>query len=110
MYTRGKVFLTDVYMNPKLAVLFEKYQFSRKDAYDFMQIYNLMPDYKKVRAIENFEIIAQNISSLKQDLLQEHEILLWKTLETIESRILKNKKKSLAQNTHRQMEHLRSMI
>lgn len=69
-----------------------------------------MPDYKKVRAIENFEIIAKNINSLKKDLLQEHEILLWKTLETIEFRILKNKKEFLARQTHREMEHLRSMM
>jgi hypothetical protein len=62
-------------MNPKLAVLFEQHRFSQKDIYDFMQIYNLMPDYKKVGAIENFESIAENISTLKAEVLAEYEIL-----------------------------------
>ena len=97
-------------MNPKLAALFEQYEFSRKDIYDFMQIYNLMPDYKKVRAIENFESIAYNISLLKEEVLVEHEILFWKALENIETRILENKKKSLMENTHAQMQALKSIM
>lgn len=69
-----------------------------------------MPDYKKVWAIENFENIAQNISILKKEVLAEHEILFWKTLENIETRILENKKKSLSQNTYAQMQELKSII
>lgn len=97
-------------MNPKLAVLFEQYDFSQKDIYDFMQIYNLMPDYKKVWAIENFESIASSISTLKNEVLAEHEILFWKTLGNIESRILENKKKSLSLNTQKEMQALRSIM
>lgn len=97
-------------MNPKLAALFEKYDFSRKDMYDFIQIYNLLPDYKKVWAIENFESIASNISLLKKELHTEHEILFWNTLKSIEAKILENKKKSLLEKTHAQTQVLKSMM
>lgn len=69
-----------------------------------------MPDYKKVTAIENFWSIAENIKNLKQEVLAEHEILFWKALENIESRILENKKKSLRWNTRLKMNTLRSMM
>ncbi len=69
-----------------------------------------MPDYKKVRAIENFETIAHNISILQKEVLSEHEILFWKTLENIETRILANKKKSLVESTHAQMQALKSIM
>lgn len=69
-----------------------------------------MPDYKKVTAIENFWSIAENIKSLKQEILAEHEILFWKALENIESRILENKKKSLIWNTRSEMSTLRRMM
>ena len=82
-------------MNPKLAVLFEKYAFSKKDIYDFMQIYNLMPDYKKVSAIENFETIARSINILQEQVTKEHEILFGKTLENIQTRIHNSKRHSL---------------
>lgn len=97
-------------MNPKLTALFEQYNFSKKDIYDFMQIYNLLPDYKKVWAIENFESIANSISILKKEVLTEHEILFWKALENIETRILENKKKSLVESTHAQMQALKSIM
>ncbi len=69
-----------------------------------------MPDYKKVGAIENFESIAENISTLKAEVLAEYEILFWKTLENIEARILENKKKSLSRHTRSEMQTLRSMM
>lgn len=69
-----------------------------------------MPDYKKVRAIENFENIARSIDTLKKEVLTEHEILFGKTLDTIESRILENKKRSLSRDTKLEMQALRSSL
>jgi len=97
-------------MNPKLKELFRKYTFSHKDEYDFMQIYNLMPDYKKVRAIENFESIAYNILALKQEVLQEHEILFGKALDNIHSRLLERRKKTLSQKTRSAVTSLKSTL
>lgn len=69
-----------------------------------------MPDYKKVRAIENFEDIAKNILELKTEVLAEHEILFWKTLEKIESRILRRKRESLIDSTQTKMRELRNTM
>lgn len=97
-------------MNPKLKALFEQYTFSQKEIYDFMQIYNLLPDYKKVAAIENFEQIAKSINMLKKEVSSEYEILFWKALDNIQTAILENKKKSLYQNTRWEVQTLKKMM
>lgn len=48
-------------MNTQLEKLFKRHDFSQKDRYDFMQIYSLLPNFKKVRVVENFEEIVTNI-------------------------------------------------
>lgn len=84
-------------MNTQLEKLFEINDFSAKDRHDFMQIYSLLPDYKKVRVIENFDEIMSSIWNLKQDMLLEQEILFWETLKNIEERfnIMQKEKISL---------------
>jgi hypothetical protein len=62
-------------MNTKLEKLFEIYQFSDKERYEFMQIYNLLPAHKKVTALENFDRIYENMQMLREDLRQQHEVL-----------------------------------
>lgn len=62
-------------MNPRLEKLFESYHFSHKDRYEFLQIYNLLPAHKKVKAIENFDQIYESMELLKVGLHQQHEIL-----------------------------------
>jgi len=48
-------------MNTQLEKLFEKYNFSQKDRYDFLQIYALLPSYKKVKVVEHFDEITTQI-------------------------------------------------
>jgi hypothetical protein len=48
-------------MNTKLEKLFEIHDFSAKDKHDFMQIYSLLPSYKQVRVIEDFDSIILSI-------------------------------------------------
>lgn len=74
-------------MNIQLEKLFEIYQFSPKDRHEFLQIYTLLPDFKKIRVIESFAEIAQKLDILRSDLHLEQEILFGKTLESIESRL-----------------------
>lgn len=62
-------------MNLQLERLFEKYELPDKDRHDFLQIYNLLPNYKKTRAIENFEKIMLSVENLREELYIEHEIL-----------------------------------
>ena len=62
-------------MNTQLEKLFSEYDFSMKDRYDFMQIYSLLPSHKKVKVIESFEDIANEMNILKKELVTEQELL-----------------------------------
>jgi hypothetical protein len=52
-----------------------------------MQIYSLLPSYKQVRVIEDFDSIILSIWNLKQEMLVEQEILLGETLKNIEEKL-----------------------
>ena len=62
-------------MNSKLEKLFQTYELSEKDQYDFLQIYNLLPGHKKIHAVENFSKIMLSVEMLREDLYLEYEIL-----------------------------------
>ncbi len=94
-------------MNIKLEKLFETYQFSPKDRYDFLQIYNLLPDYKKIKVIESFEEIAKKLDILRENLHLEQEILFGKTLENIESRLEALHRAKILEGSQGQRELLR---
>lgn len=94
-------------MNTKLEKLFEIYDFSLKDRVDFLQIYNLLPAFKKVRVIESFEEIASKLQILKQELHTEQEILFGQTLESIASRLETLHKTKILEGSKGQRELLR---
>ncbi len=97
-------------MNLKLLELFDLYQLSHKERYEFMQIYNLLSPDKKVRALERFEVIMQELETLKKELIYEQEILLWGTLESIEEKIYRLKKETLTKNTHNEVKNLKNNL
>ncbi len=97
-------------MNTQLKKLFDTHWFSEKDRYEFLQIFNLLPDYKKSRVIENFDMITLSTRELQNELKLEQDILFGKALENIELRIAKNKKYSLAKHIHTELSNLRSTI
>lgn len=99
-----------VYMNTKLKKLLEDNHFSLKDRHDFMQIYNLLPDYKRVRVIENFEQIVSNIWQLKDQMLMEQEILFGKTLKNIEERLKNIQKEKINSRSQEEIAFLKNMI
>ncbi len=82
-------------MNTQLEKLFEAYEFSAKDRYDFLQIYRLLPDIKRVKALDNFEEIATQMQTLREQLHTEQEILFGQTLEHIESRLQRMQKEKI---------------
>jgi len=94
-------------MNSKLEHLFTKYKFSAKDCYEFLQIYDLLPDYKKVNTVENFQEIANSILKLQIELATEQEIMFGRTIESIEQRILARRKDQLHKNTQEEMRELK---
>lgn len=97
-------------MNTFLEKLFQEYNFSEKDRYDFLQIYWLLPDIKKKRVVDNFHQIALQIQDLKEDLAIEQEILLGKTLTSIEKRLASVWKKQLLSKVSSELEELKQML
>ena len=97
-------------MDTKIQQLLEKYNFSHKDIHDFHQIYSLLPSYKRVKVVENFSEIAEEIWSLKKDLLLEQEILFWETLENIESRLQWLKKTGIISKAQKDISLLKDTI
>lgn len=70
------------------------HNFSQKDRYDFLQIYNLLPSHKKVKVVEHFDTIVAQLDILRNDLYREQEILFGESLSNIEetlSQIGKNR-------------------
>ena len=63
-------------MHIRLQKLFDQYNFSAKERYEFLQIFQLLDAKKQARVIDNFEVIQQSISKLQSDLAYEQEVLL----------------------------------
>ncbi len=97
-------------MNIQLEKLFEKHEFSAKDKYDFMQIYSLLPSFKKVNVVDNFQEIVASIGHLKKDMLLEQEILFGSTLKTIEERLKNMKQDNISQKTKGNIELLKNTL
>ena len=97
-------------MNIQLEKLFELNDFSPKDRHDFMQIYALLPNYKKVRVVDNFDEIMTSIGNLKKDMLLEQEILFGKTLKNIEQRLKTMQKAKINLESQKSIAFLKNMI
>lgn len=97
-------------MNTQLEKLFDRYELDAKDRYEFLQIYNLLSPQKRSRVIENFQDIMESISSLKQELAVEQEILLGNTLESIEKQLRARKILSVSKNTKEELSFFKSIL
>jgi len=97
-------------MNTQLEKLFEKYNFSQKDRYDFLQIYALLPSYKKVKVVEHFDEITTQIHWLRKDLYEEQEILFGETLQHIEEKLSKIIKKRVLSGTKQEISLFKKTI
>jgi len=63
-------------MNTFLQELFEKYEISDKDKHNILQMYNILPDYKKQNILNNFETLVYKIKKIEEDINIEKEIIL----------------------------------
>ncbi len=72
-------------MNTKLKTLFEKYEISDKDKYEINQIFNIISDEKKHLILTNFELLAQKIKKIEEEIMLEQSILLDNILPDIKS-------------------------
>ncbi len=71
-------------MKTRLEILFDTYELSEKDRHEFLAIYTMLPSEKRIRVIENFESIMQELQEHKNDLYLEQEILFGESLRHIE--------------------------
>ncbi|MDQ7023888.1 MAG: hypothetical protein Q9M97_10495 [Candidatus Gracilibacteria bacterium] len=72
-------------MNTLLKSLFEKYEISEKDQYEINQIFNILNDEKKHKILASFELLAEKIKKIEEELLLEQSILLDNILPDIKS-------------------------
>lgn len=96
--------------NTQLEKLFAQHGFSLKDRHDFMQIFSLLPDHKKTRVVDNFEEIAMRMNVLKDELQVQQEILFGETLQNIEEKLEKMKKKQVISKAQADISNLKSVL
>ena len=63
-------------MNTQLKTLFDKYKISEKDRYEINQIFNFIDNEKKQKILANFELLAQKIKKIEEEIILEQSILL----------------------------------
>jgi len=63
-------------MNTQLKTLFDKYKISEKDRYEINQIFSFIDSEKKQKILANFELLAQKIQKIEEEIILEQSILL----------------------------------
>ena len=63
-------------MNTQLKTLFDKYKISEKDRYEINQAFNFVDSEKKQKILANFELLAQKIKKIEEEIILEQSILL----------------------------------
>jgi len=76
-------------MNTMLKTLFDKYKISEKDQYEINQIFMIVNDEKKHKILANFELLAQKIQKIEEEIILEQNILLDNILPDIQKIIQK---------------------
>ena len=63
-------------MNTRLQKLFEDYDISEKDCYEIKQIFQIVTNEKKQKILSGFDVLAQKIKNIGEEISLEQEILL----------------------------------
>ncbi len=64
-------------MNTNLQNLFDKSNLSYSDKYEINQIFELLPLDKKQNILNNFDVLAFNLATIKKEENLEKRILVW---------------------------------
>lgn len=76
-------------MNTLLKTLFDKYEISKKDQYEINNIFIVINDEKKQKLLANFELLAQKIQKIEEEIKLEQYILLDNIVPDIQKLIQK---------------------
>lgn len=79
-------------MNTQLEILLAKSDLDIKDKFEIRQIFEMLSTEKKVNIINNWDYIILSLDKVKQDLIEEQKILMWKALDDIENVIISARK------------------
>lgn len=74
-------------MNVILEKLLQNELLSDKDRYEIRQIFEVVDEQKKQNILRNFDKMVLAIVKIKQELIENQEILLWKAISNIEKAI-----------------------
>lgn len=97
-------------MNIYLEGLFEKYNISDRDRYEIRQVYNLLPDNKKQRIVNNFESLVVKLETINEQLEIEKNILIWEAVIEIKKKSLEKYKKEENKDFRKEINILKEEI
>lgn len=110
-YTSGDTYhFKHQYMNIRLEKLFLEHNLSQKDCYEIRQIYQFLPVQKRQNLLDNFETIVGNIQKINQEIFTEQEVLLGKTLTSIEQEVSQLRKQKISQSAGYELSDLKKQI
>lgn len=79
-------------MNVMLEQLLDKSPLDVADKFEIRQIFYLLPDQKQIIFLANWTKTESYLIKLRENLVKEQEILLWKALDNIEIALSNAKK------------------
>ncbi|MDD3646092.1 MAG: hypothetical protein PHH06_01640 [Candidatus Gracilibacteria bacterium] len=82
-------------MNTLLEKLFEIHELSLKDRFEIRQIFNLLPEDKKRKVLNDFANLVFKIKSIQEDMRAEQEILIGDAVSNIRDSIELAKRQTL---------------
>lgn len=97
-------------MNTRLQSLFDKYNVWEKNRYEISQFFLLLDERKRKNLLDNFEILAYRLEKIEQDIKEEREILIWKSVDRVKNYILEKRKKVLDSDAKSDIDLLRGEL
>jgi hypothetical protein len=97
-------------VNTKLEQLFDLHTLSLRDRHEIRQIFLFVSSEKKQHILDRFSDIVTGMRQLVADMVREQEILLGKTIESIESKVVQLRKQHIASFTENSLSHFKKAI
>lgn len=97
-------------MNTRLQSLFDKYNVWEKNRYEISQFFLLLDERKRKNLLDNFEILAYRLEKIEQNIKEEREILIWKSVDRVKNYILEKRKKVLDSDAKSDIDLLRGEL
>lgn len=94
-------------VNTELMRLISDSQIAQEDAIEVIRIFEIMTEEKKIEIINNWKTISMQIKAHREQIEQEKELLLVKTIENIEHDIEEYNKSLVAKKARQDISLLK---